>query len=299
MSKILVIGSSNTDLVVRTDHIPEPGETVLGGDFMIAAGGKGANQAVAAARLGGDVSFVAKVGNDLFGKESLKKYGKEKMDIRHIVTDDGTPSGVALISVDSKAENCIVVAPGANSNLSKADIDSAKSMIEESEYILMQLEIPMDVIEYVSEIAAKRGKKVVLNPAPAAKLSKELIAGLYLITPNKTEIQQITGVKIETDEDLVKAADILLETGVENVVVTLGCRGSFVKNRDICKIVPAVKVKAIDTTGAGDTFNGAVCVGLSEGMNLLEATEFATKASSISVTRMGAQTSIPYRREII
>lgn len=298
MSKILVIGSSNTDLVVKTDHIPEPGETVLGGDFMMTAGGKGANQAVAAARLGGDVAFIAKVGNDMFGKGSIENYKKEDMDISHILTDPEAPSGVALISVDSKAENCIVVAPGANNKLSKADIDAAKDLISSSEYILMQLEIPMDVIEYVADIAHRQGKKIILNPAPAAPLSKELISKLFLITPNKTESRQITGMKVETDEEVSKAADALLKMGAENVVITLGTKGSFIKNDSVCEMVPAVKVQAVDTTAAGDTFNGALCVALSEGKSLLEAVKFATKASSISVTRMGAQASIPYRKEI-
>lgn len=300
MSKILVIGSSNTDLVVKTSHIPEPGETVLGGDFMMAAGGKGANQAVAAARLGGDVAFIAKVGNDMFGKGSIENYKKENMDISHILVDQEAPSGVALISVDSKAENCIVVAPGANNKLSKADIDSAKDLISSCDYILMQLEIPMEVIEYVAEIAFAKGKKIILNPAPAAPLSKNLISKLYLITPNKTESRQITGMKkVETDAEVSDAADALLKMGAENVVITLGTKGSFIKTKSISEMVPAIKVKAVDTTAAGDTFSGALCVALSEGNSLLDSVKFATKASSISVTKMGAQSSIPYRKEII
>ena len=191
------------------------------------------------------------------------------------------------------------MAPGANNNLSTNDIDNAMDLISDSEYILMQLEIPMNVIEYVSAISASKGKKVILNPAPAATLSDELIKRLYLITPNKTESQQITGIIINNDEDVKKVADILISKGVKNVVITLGSKGSFVKNADISEFVPAIKVKAVDTTAAGDTFNGALCVGLSEGMNLSDAVKFATKASSISVTRMGAQASIPYRREIL
>lgn len=299
MSKILVIGSSNTDLVVKTEHIPEPGETVLGGDFMMAAGGKGANQAVAASRLGGDVAFVAKIGNDMFGKGSIENYKREKMDISRIIIDKNSTSGVALISVDSKAENCIVVAPGANNKITKADIDASKDLISSCEYVLMQLEIPMDIIEYVAGMAHSLGKKIILNPAPAAPLSKDLISKLFLITPNKTESRQITGLNVDTQEDISKAADALLGMGVENVVITLGTKGSFIKNSTVCQMVPAIKVDAVDTTAAGDTFNGALCVALSEGKSLLEAVKFATKASSISVTRMGAQTSIPYREEIL
>ncbi len=298
MEKIVVIGSSNTDLVIKTERIPEPGETVLGGTFMMTPGGKGANQAVAVARLGDGVSFVARVGDDMFGRGSLEGYKKDGMDISRIMIDAHTPSGVALISVDAHAENSIVVAPGANAKLTVEDIEAVRELIEGAEYLLMQLEIPMEVIEYTARIAFAAGAKVVLNPAPAATLSKELLSRLYLITPNRTESQALTGMSVTDWDSAENAADALLALGVQNVVVTLGSLGSLVKNKAASERVPAQKVTATDTTAAGDTFNGALCVALSEGKTLSEAVRFATKAAAISVTRMGAQSSIPYRREI-
>ncbi len=298
MEKIAIIGSSNTDLVIKTERIPEPGETILGGDFMMTPGGKGANQAVAAARLGGKVAFITMIGDDMFGKEALDHYKKESMDISCVFTDPETPSGTAIICVDAHGENCIVVAPGANNKMTRKDIDMAIDVIESSDIILMQLETPMSVIEYVADIAWEKGKKVILNPAPAAELPEDLIKKLYLITPNSTECKQITGIAINSPADAAAAADALLEMGAGNVVITLGSNGAYIKNHQVEEYIPAVLVKAVDTTAAGDTFNGALCVGLSEGMTLSQAVHFATKAAAISVTRMGAQASIPYRREI-
>lgn len=298
MKRIVVVGSSNTDLVIKTDRIPEPGETVIGGTFMMTAGGKGANQAVAAARLGGEVAFITKVGGDMFGDKSKQGYAADGLDTSYIFTDKDTPSGVALITVDAKAENCIVVAPGANGKLSCADIDEHRADIVAADYVLMQLEIPMDVIEHTAELAVSGGAKVILNPAPAAKLSDKLLKSLYLITPNRTECQLISGVSIADASDAVKGADALLAKGVANVVVTLGSKGSLVRTPELCEVVPALRVEAVDTTAAGDVFNGALTVALSEGKTLLEAARFATKASAVSVTRMGAQASIPYRKEL-
>ncbi len=298
MKKIAIIGSSNIDLVIKTERIPEPGETILGGDFMMTPGGKGANQAVAAARLGGKVAFITMIGDDMFGKEAIDHFKKESMYISCVFTDPETPSGTAIICVDAHGENSIVVAPGANNKMTRKDIDIAMEVIESSDIILMQLEIPMDVIEYVADIAWKKGKKVVLNPAPAAVLSKELIKKLFLITPNCTECKQITGIAIKSIYDVSAAADTLLDMGAGNVVITLGSKGAYIKNHHMEEYIPAILVKAVDTTAAGDTFNGALCVGLSEGMDLSQAVHFATKAAAISVTRMGAQASIPYRREI-
>ncbi|MDY3979169.1 MAG: ribokinase [Tidjanibacter sp.] len=298
MKNIVVIGSSNTDLVIKSDRIPEPGETVMGGDFMMAAGGKGANQAVAAARLGGDVVFVASVGDDMFGRNSLEAYRKDGIGTDYIAVDKNAPSGVALITVDRKAENCIVVASGANGLLSIETIDRAADKIAAADFLLMQLEIPMNIIEYVAGKATAYGTKIILNPAPAAALSSELLSKLFLITPNRTECQLLTGVEISSVEDAAKAADVLLDKGVQNVVITLGTKGSLVKNRNICVHIPALEVKAVDTTAAGDVFNGALAVALSEGKDLVEAARFATRCSAVSVTRMGAQPSIPTRKEI-
>lgn len=294
--KILVVGSTNTDLVVSTDHIPAPGETILGDNFMMAAGGKGANQAVAVARLGGDAEFITCVGDDMFGKKSLENFSKENMDCKCVKIAPGAPSGIALISVDKAAENSIVVAPGANSLLNPEDV--CEDSIPADGYVLMQLEIPMATIESTAAKAKSKGAKVILNPAPAAPLSDTLLDGLYMLTPNRGECAMLTGIDTTTDEGLENAVDALLAKGVKNIVVTLGSKGSMWKNAEGKGLVEAVKVQAVDTTGAGDTFNGALCVALSEGQPLDEALKFAAKASAISVTRAGAQPSIPTRNEI-
>jgi ribokinase len=298
MKKIVVIGSSNTDLVIKTDRIPDPGETVLGGTFLMTAGGKGANQAVAVARLGGDMKFIAKVGDDMFGNRSVEGYGRDNIDTSNIIKDKTSASGVALITVDSKGENCIVVAPGANNRLTAADIDTASGLISSADYLLMQLEIPMEVIEHAAAIAHETGVKVVLNPAPAAALSESLLKKLYMITPNRSESGMLTGIAVEDWDSAERAADALLAKGVENVVITLGSAGSLVKNGTVNDRVPAVKVEVVDTTAAGDVFNGAMLVALAEEKGLVEAVGFATRAAAISVTRMGAQSSIPSRAEL-
>ncbi|HIW51850.1 MAG TPA: ribokinase [Candidatus Alistipes excrementipullorum] len=298
MSKIIVIGSSNTDLAIKTIRIPEPGETVMGGTFMMTAGGKGANQAVAVARLGGDVAFVTKVGDDMFGDESRARYVKEGLPEKFLLVEKGTPSGVALITVDARGENCIVVAPGANNALTCADVDAVRDEIAAADYLLLQLEIPMEVVEHAAEVAVANGTKVILNPAPAAELSKTLIESLYLITPNRTECQLLSGVAIANEADAGAAAGKLMEMGVKNVIVTLGSKGSLVRTAEGCTVVEACRVESVDTTAAGDVFNGALCVALSEGKDLVEAARFASRASAISVTRMGAQSSVPYRAEL-
>lgn len=298
MSKIIVIGSSNTDLAIKTIRIPEPGETVMGGTFMMTAGGKGANQAVAVARLGGDVAFVTKVGDDMFGDESRARYVKEGLPEKFLLVEKGIPSGVALITVDARGENCIVVAPGANNALTCADVDAVRDEIAAADYLLLQLEIPMEVVEHAAEVAVANGTKVILNPAPAAELSKTLIESLYLITPNRTECQLLSGVAIANEADAEAAAGKLMEMGVKNVIVTLGSKGSLVRTAEDCTVVEACRVESVDTTAAGDVFNGALCVALSEGKDLVEAARFASRASAISVTRMGAQSSVPYRAEL-
>lgn len=298
MSKIVVIGSSNTDFVIKTERIPEPSETVMGGVFMMAAGGKGANQAVAAARLGGDAIFVSKVGDDIFGRQAIDNYKKDGLPGQYIISSSEAATGVATITIDKNGENSIVVAPGANNLLCPADIDKVAAEIAAADYLLLQLEIPMETVTYAAKIAFENGTKVVLNPAPAATLPQELISYLYLITPNCKECQLISGVQINNEQDARKAAEELISRGVKNVIVTLGSKGSIVVSEGKCTFVEAQKVKAVDTTAAGDVFNGAAVVALSEGLSLEEAARFATKASAIAVTRMGAQPSIPYRKEI-
>ena len=296
--RIVVIGSCNTDMVINTDRLPLPGETIIGGNFFMNAGGKGANQAVAAVRLGGSVSFMAKVGNDHFGSRSIEQYKAEGIDVEHILIDNELPSGVALIMVDANGENCIAVASGANAMLRVEDIDRATGMIERGDIVLMQLETPLDTVEYVARIAHERGKRVILNPAPAQHLPDSLMKNLYMIIANETETELITGVKITDMESICRAADVMSERGVQNVVITLGSKGAFIKENGAYHKVPAIKVKAVDATAAGDTFCGALCVALAEKKGILEAVEFANKCASVTVTRMGAQSSLPYRSEI-
>ena len=297
-NKILVVGSSNTDMVIKTERIPRPGETVLGGTFFMNAGGKGANQAVAIARLGGQIAFICKTGNDIFGQQAYQLFEKEGIDTSNIFSDTKNPSGVALITVDENAENCIVVASGANANLSPENLAGAESAVDDAEFILMQLEIPIETVEFVADMANKKNKKVILNPAPAQKLSEGLLKNLYLITPNETEAELISGIKIFDEQSTLEAAKKISEMGVDNVIITLGSKGAFVYSDHVCEIVPSAKVKAIDTTAAGDIFNGALVVALAERRSLIDSVRFACKASAISVTRIGAQSSAPYRNEV-
>lgn len=297
--KILVIGSTNTDMVIRTDHLPRPGETVLGGTFLMNPGGKGANQAVAASRLGADVIFVCKTGNDMFGITTRQQLSREGIDTRFVFIDDRNPSGVALISVDKHAENSIVVAPGANANLLPLDITRAESVFNTCDLVLTQLETPITTIEYVAAEVAKRGKRLVLNPAPAvASLSASLLSSLYMITPNETEAEILTGIKVSDEVTASAAAGRIREMGVQQVVITLGSKGAYICNDHFSEVIPACVVKAVDTTAAGDVFNAALVVAISEGLTLADAARFASRASAISVTRMGAQTSIPFRSEV-
>ncbi len=296
--RIVVIGSCNTDMVINTERLPLPGETIIGGNFFMNSGGKGANQAVAAVRLGGSVSFMAKVGNDHFGSRSIEQYKAEGIDVEHILIDSDMPSGVALIMVDANGENCIAVASGANAMLRPEDVDHALGMIERGDIVLVQLETPLDTVEYVARIAKERGKRVILNPAPAQHLPDSLLKNLYMIVANETETELISGIKITDMESICRAADVMSERGVENIVITLGSKGAFVKENGAYHKVPAIKVKAVDATAAGDTFCGALCVALAEKKNILQAVEFANKCASVTVTRMGAQSSLPYRGEI-
>lgn len=295
-NRILVIGSSNTDMTVRSATLPKPGETVLGGDFRMGPGGKGANQAVAARLLGGEVTFVCKLGRDMFGEGASKHYESCGLDTSKILWSD-KPSGVALITVDSKAENSIVVASGANADMTVTDIDSVADIIKSSGILLLQLEIPMDAVVHAAEIAYNAGVQVVLNPAPAAVLPAELLKCVSILIPNETEASAISGIDINNFETAAAAAERLKGMGVREVIITMGSRGSVVCDGD-CTFVPAVKVNAVDTTAAGDTFCGGVCVALSEGKDLLEAVRFATAASSIAVQRPGAQDSVPNRCEV-
>lgn len=297
MKKILVIGSSNTDMTIKSERLPLPGETVLGGVFHMNAGGKGANQAVAAKRLGGDVTFVCKVGNDIFGQNSVEGYRKEGIDTSHILYCD-KPSGIALINVDGNAENCISVAPGANNEFSVADVEALKDVIAAADYLILQLEIPVESVLRAAQIAHEAGVYVILNPAPACELPQEIYANLSLITPNQTEIALMTGIPADSEDSTVKAAKALQAKGVSDVIVTMGSKGALVVEGTDAEFVPSLKVKAVDTTAAGDTYCGGIAVGLSEGLSLSDAARLATRASAKTVQKMGAQDSIPFRSEL-
>lgn len=308
---VCVIGSSNTDMVIKGDKLPTPGETVLGGKFLMNPGGKGANQAVAAARLATvadprlttattSVTFVANVGNDIFGRQARQQFEREGIQTDFVTTDADEPSGVALIGVDSKGENCIMVASGANARLGQTQVALALAAETDAEstVVLLQLETPLSTVEYAIRQSHGRGMRVVLNPAPAQLLDPALLACLHLITPNETEAELLTGVRVVDEHTAQQAARRLHESGVPNVVITLGARGAYLSEPTGALMIAAPPVTAIDTTAAGDCFNGALAVAIAEGRDLPDAVAFACKAASISVTRMGAQASLPHRSEV-
>jgi ribokinase len=299
MNRILIIGSSNTDMVIKTEKLPGPGETILGGTFLMNPGGKGANQAVAASRLGGKVTFITKRGNDLFGNQYVGLLMREGINTECVVKDPALPSGVALITVDEKGENSIVVAPGANGNLLPENIPDRVFTSGKSKFLLLQLEIPIGTVEYAAAKAFENGMKVILNPAPAQKLSDSLLKKIWLATPNEIEAEELTGKSITDMKSADLAAEALKARGVKNVIITLGESGAYVKSKGFTGMVPGIKTKAIDTTAAGDVFNGALAVALSEGMTMKDAVIFANKAAAISVTKMGAQASAPFRNEVL
>lgn len=297
-SAIVVVGSSNTDMIIKVPWIPRPGETVLGGQFSMAAGGKGANQAVAAARAGGKVLLIARVGEDLFGEEAIQSFERDTIDVRCITKDDQAPSGIALIFVGEGGENSIAVAPGANTNLMPAHVDRFSRQISDAGTLLMQLETPLETVIRATEIAAASGRRIILNPAPARQVPADLLRQISILTPNETEAEVLTGVAITDNSSAGTAASILLEHGVGVVIITLGARGALVASREKREWIPGFHVKALDTTAAGDVFNGALTVALGENESLPDAVRFAHAAAAISVTRLGAQPSIPHRKEI-
>ena len=295
--KILVIGSSNTDMTIKCGRLPLPGETVMGADFITGAGGKGANQAVAAARLGGNVTFVCKVGCDDLGDRAVLGYEADGIDTSRILRSV-QPSGAALILVDEAGENSIAVAPGANGDLSVEDIESMSDLIRSADVLLIQLEIPVPSVMRAVQIAHEAGVFVILNPAPACPLPDEIFPCLSLIVPNRTETARMTGMELGDAYTAREAVRCLLRKGVENVILTMGSEGSQVYSKGAFTQIAALKVDAVDTTAAGDTFCGALAVAISEGLSLEAAAVFATKASALTVQKMGAQSSIPYRKEI-
>ncbi|MBO6120220.1 MAG: ribokinase [Kiritimatiellae bacterium] len=298
MKKIVVLGSTNTDMVVTGKKIPVPGETVSGGHFLMNPGGKGANQAVAVARLSakkGACVFIAKVGDDLFGRDTAARLKRDGIAPR-LVVDKTEPSGTALILVDARGQNVISVALGANGTLSPRDVAPFRKDIEGAAALVMQLETPLETVAWAAKVAHDAGVAVILNPAPARKLPKSLYPLVDWITPNETEAELLTGVKVVDAASAAKAAGVLARRGVGHVVITMGSKGAYCG--DCRRVYPCRKVKAVDCVAAGDTFNGAFAVALAEGKSCADAIAFAQKASAISVTRPGAQSSVPYRREI-
>lgn len=295
---IVVVGSSNTDMIIRLDRIPKPGETILGGDFLTAHGGKGANQAVGAARAGGNVTFVARVGRDVFGEQALGAWREDGIAVEHVTRDPAAPSGVALIFVAKNGENSIAVASGANEKLTVADVTAARAAFAAASVCVMQLETPLATVTAAATLAAGLGLTVILNPAPARPLPARLLRMVSILTPNETEAELLTGIVVENTASAKLAAAKLLEKGVGTVVLTLGARGALLADRHGARMVPGFKVKAVDTTAAGDVFNGALAVALAEGQPLEAAVLFANAAAALSVTKAGAQPSAPKRREI-
>ncbi len=301
--KIVVVGSSNTDLVISAQHFPQPGETIIGHGFMSNQGGKGANQAVAAARLGGCVSFVAKLGMDSNATETLKSLHAEGIDTKYVSQTAESPSGVAVITTDSTGENTIVVESGANALFLPQDIDNAEAVFQEAAIVLMQMETPVPTLIRAAEYGKRNGALVVLNPAPmpAEGLPSELLEKVDLLIPNEGEMEMLTGISLSDLSQVSEAIRCVQEKGVKDVLVTVGARGVYMLAQDgsgAVENIPAFPVQAVDTTAAGDTFCGALCVALCESRPVSDAIRFACRASSISVSRRGAQMSMPKREEI-
>lgn len=296
--KIVVVGSSNTDMIIKMARLPKPGETIIGGEFSIEAGGKGANQAVSAARAGANVTFIARVGSDMFGKQAIEGFIQDGIDVKYIIQDERAPSGVALIFVDERGENSIGVASGANAKLSPEDIENTKEIISNSDILLMQLETPIETVKNASMIAASSGVRVILNPAPAQALDEEILKCVSILTPNETEVELLTGVKIDQKKNIEEAADILLSQGIETVLITLGAKGVYVATSELREFVTGFEVEAADTTAAGDVFNGVLAVVLAENKPLVDSARFACAAAALACCKLGAQTSAPTRQEI-
>lgn len=297
MKKICVIGSLNMDLVVNVDEMPKKGQTLIGSAFKEVPGGKGANQAVAMARLGADIRMIGKVGKDSFGETLINQLKSDKVNTKYIHRED-CASGVAMITVDKNAENSIVVAPGANFKVLEKDIDKCIEAIDESDIVVLQLETPINTIKYALQKSKELGKYTILNPAPAVKLEDSIIENVDLLTPNETELEILSGVKIENEDDIKKAANVLIEKGVKQLIVTLGSKGSLYIDKDNIKLKKSYKVEAIDTTAAGDSYTGALAVAFAQDKDIDEAMDFASKVGALAVTKEGAQSSLPTMEDV-
>jgi len=295
---IVVVGSSNMDLVVKSPLIPAKGETILGGDFIMTPGGKGANQAVAAAKLGAEVFFVAKLGDDIFGRQSLSNFQNVGVKTDYVEQTKDVPSGVALITVDEAGDNVIVVAPGANLKLSPDDVKKAQSTVASSGAVAAQLEVPLETVEFAARMANDAGVPFILDPAPAQKLSDEFLRMVDVLTPNETEAEILTGIKVTDEDSAMVAAKDLLQRGVKAVILTMGSKGYLLATKDEAQFVPSVKVDAVDATAAGDAFTGSLGVGMAQSKTLKDAALFASYVAALSVTKMGAQSSMPDAEQV-
>ena len=298
-TRVVVVGSSSIDMIVQVDRIPGIGETVIGGIFHSAGGGKGANQAVSASRAGARVLFVGRVGRDDFGRKVVAGLKRDGINVSHVTADEKAPTAVAFIFVGGKGENSIAVASGANLRLSPRDVAKAHGVFRRGGILLVQLETPLAAVASAVRMAAASGMRVILNPAPARPLPDSLLRKVDILTPNEHEAESLTGIAVDGEAAAARAADSLHARGVRTVIITLGARGAYVSGGDFRALVPAFKVKAVDTTAAGDVFNGALAVALAEGRPLFEAVRFGQAAAAISVTRIGAQPSAPSRAETL
>jgi ribokinase len=295
---LVVVGSANIDMVVSTSRFPIAGETILGKSFHMFPGGKGANQAVCAAKLGGEVQFIGRMGDDIFRDRLFESMHKDGVDLLEVLIDRETSTGIALIMVDDEGRNEIVVVPGSNMNLSPRDIDSKADVISAARVVLMQLEIPLETVIHTAKNAKKNAAAIILNPAPARELPERLFSLVDYLTPNESEAEMLTGIRVTSIESAGKAARSLMDRGVSNVIVTLGEKGSLFVNDRCEKHFPAVSVKPVDTTAAGDAFNGAFALSIVKGMEIDDGVRFATTVAALSVTRMGAQSSMPTPEEL-
>ena len=299
IKKILVIGSLNMDFVIEVNKMPLPGQTIIGKSFTLVPGGKGANQAYAIGKLGAEVSILGAVGNDEYGKKLLQNLNSVNVNVDNVITISEDNTGCAFINVDDNGENNIVVISGANNMITKETIDNNIELIKEADIIVVQLEIPLDVVSYAVKLAKNNNKLVILDPAPAvSNLSDDLLSNVDIIKPNETEIQILSGIEINTNEDILKAARILVDKGVKNVIVSLGGKGSILVTKDNVLSFNAPNVEVVDTTAAGDSFIAALAKSLLEGKTIIEAIQYAHIVSAMVVTKKGAQTSIPSQTEV-
>jgi ribokinase len=299
MAKIVVVGSYVVDLMSRTPHLPKPGETVLGGPFKMGPGGKGGNQATAAARCGAQVTFITKVGQDVFGREALEHFQNEKVNTKFIKVDSEKPTGTALIAVDKNGENSIVVALGACGEITEADVMEAEEVIKDANIVLLQLETSIEAVVTSVKLAQKYNVPVILNPAPYREFPTEILKYISYITPNETEAFELSGIEVKDPQTALKAAKKIYHMGVQSVIITMGRQGAFLYTGEgEGEFIPSYKVEAIDTTGAGDAFNGGLAYALSKGNSIIEAVKFANSVAALSVTKIGTAPAMPYKEDI-